>query len=345
MLDTLAQNGTGFTDTFNSKPILVAGNGSDLSNEKTQKSRARRKTITQKIVLSLMDIAKERQDHNFAPALWNTYHCQSTVYTADGRLFCQSCKNRFCTNCSAIRKADIINKYLPVIQIWEKPFFLTLTAKAVPAEMLKSRIDKMLTILRLIIDKYKSRSKRGKGIKLMGIWALECNFNPVSETYNPHFHIILPNLKVADTLMREWYLYWNDKTIVSKAAQYNTPVKNKEDALIEIVKYAGKIFTDPDMKKKFNRTKAPVIYAAALYNILSALQGYRIFERFGFTLPDESKRQTTLPKVLNDYEKWEFDNKRNDWGNSKNSGKLLTNYSAGLELIDILRININTSIQ
>lgn len=45
ILDTLAQNGTGY---FGKSAIIVIGKGSELSKNKTLKGRAKRKFITQK---------------------------------------------------------------------------------------------------------------------------------------------------------------------------------------------------------------------------------------------------------------------------------------------------------
>ncbi len=43
------------------------------------------------------------------------------------------CKNRFCTYCCGIRKAELITKYLPVLQTWKAPHFVSLTIRAVNA--------------------------------------------------------------------------------------------------------------------------------------------------------------------------------------------------------------------
>src|SRR5690606_31990822 len=103
--------------------------GSELSNDKALKGIAKRKMITQKMALSLIDVEHASGGNNLKKGLWNTYHCQEKIYTANGRVYGKYCKNSFCTLCLAIRKANIINRYLPVIQKWEKRYFVTLTIK------------------------------------------------------------------------------------------------------------------------------------------------------------------------------------------------------------------------
>ncbi len=126
-----------------------------------------------------------------------------------------------------------------------------------------------------IKDKYRKRNQRGKGIKLIGIKSLECNYNPIAKTYNLHWHIIVPNAEIANILIVEWQRKWNTKTkkLTSAFAQDKKRVDNTETALVEIVKYGSKIFTEPDIKNKAKSKIPPMIYAAALDNILVAMKG------------------------------------------------------------------------
>ena len=184
LLDTLAQSRTGLA---NSLPAIVQGKGTDLGNNKAIKGRAKRKLITQTIVLRLIDLSKSENLKKLQQSYWNTYHCQNRVYTANGRLYGRYCKNRYCTLCSAIRKADIINRYLPIIEKWPKPYFLTLTVKAVPYNKLRPVMSSMIKVFRLITGKYRKQSIRGVGSRLKGIRSLESNFNPDKRTFNPDF--------------------------------------------------------------------------------------------------------------------------------------------------------------
>jgi len=77
--------------------------------------------------------------------------------------------------------------------------------------------------------------------------------------------------------------------VIDEKEEKIEPVYNLENALIEIIKYGSKIFTEPDLKKKGNLKTPPKIYDRALDNILVAMKGKRIFERFGFNLPEKHK--------------------------------------------------------
>ena len=151
----------------------------------------------------------------------------------------------------SIRKATIINKYLPVIHSWEEPYFLTLTVRSVPFQRLHDVMRSMIKGFMEITSTYRKRSQRGKGINLIGIRSLECNFNPKAKTYNPHFHIIVSNSKTAKIIKEEW-LKRSKAGWTASWAQKSKRVYNSTTALIEIVKYGSKIFTEPDVNKKSN---------------------------------------------------------------------------------------------
>lgn len=202
-----------------------------------------------------MDVAKQKGDDDKQNSYWNTYYCQNNVIIKDGKLYGKYCKNRFCTLCCSIRKAEIINTYLPTIKQWDEPYFVTLTIKACKSNRLKLMISKVLQGFSIIREKQKKRYQRGKGIKLIGVKSLECNFNPVSKTYNPHLHLIVANKEIADLLIEEWLIIWNKKGLffASRKGQDERPVFNLETGLVEIIKYGTKIFTEPDMNKRGNQ--------------------------------------------------------------------------------------------
>ena len=188
IINTLGENETNISGQDN---IIVNGDGSDLRNIKALKGRAKRKTITQIMMLNLISIAQENVEPELEKSYWNTYYCQQKLVTADGRLYGKYCKNRFCTLCCSIRKAEIINKYLPVMKGWKEPYFLTITVKSCKASQLPNYIKSMQDTLIKIIGKHRKRNQRGTGLKLEGVRSLECNFNPLKKWYNPHFHLIV----------------------------------------------------------------------------------------------------------------------------------------------------------
>lgn len=156
--NTLVQSGT----THSLKiPQLLKGNGSDLHNSGAIQGRAKRKLVTQSLSLCLIDVAKKKGDRDMVKQLWNVYHCQEKVFTHYNKLHAEYCKNRICTVCATNRKANIINKYLPVLDKWVEPCFVTLTIKSVSAKNLKRVIDNMLYgVRKIIVKQKKTTSKR-----------------------------------------------------------------------------------------------------------------------------------------------------------------------------------------
>src|SRR5690606_18794595 len=100
-LDTSAQNGTG---NSGQEAVILYGKGSELGASKIIINKAKRKIITQSLAITLADIARKKGQPEKAQKYWNTYHCQSKLYTHDGRTYGKYCKNRHCTLCNSIRK-------------------------------------------------------------------------------------------------------------------------------------------------------------------------------------------------------------------------------------------------
>lgn len=333
---TLAESGT---NKARQNHIIVNGKGSDLSKKDALKGRAKRKTITQIMMLNLIKIAQENGEPELEKSYWNTYYCQQNIITADGRLYGKYCRNRFCTLCCANRKAEMINKYYPIMKDWDEPYFLTLTVKSCKAHQLRGYINSMLKTFQKIVEKYRKRNQRGKGLKLIGVKSLESNFNPKSKTYNPHFHVITKEKWMAEVIKKEW-VSRSKKGYAAHWCQKILPITNLETGLIEIIKYGSKIFTEPDLKKKAKQTDTAHIYLKALDAILIAMKGKRIFDRFGFNCSNENKPQQYPAKLLADYREWEYDPESSDWINII-SGEVLTDYKTPSHLKAILACNID----
>lgn len=343
---TLAQTGT---EPGGKRAIMLTGTGSDATNLKALKGRAKRKLITQKMMLGLIDVLDQKNEmivngmsEKRKKSFWNTYHCQNKIYTANGKLYGRYCKNRFCTLCCSIRKAAIINSYLPFVQTWKEPYFVTLTVRSVPLYKLKAVIRSVLKGINNIIAKYKKRNQRGKGIKLMGVRSLECNFNARKKTYNPHFHLIVPNREIAKIIINEWLTTSNPGWNLP-VAQKMSKIMDNQKALIEVVKYGSKIFTDPDLKKKEKSKGNESIYMAALNNILEAMKGIRIFERFGFNLSQDRNIQPPGALVVKDYKEWEYDINIYDWATT--DGNRLTTFQPNAKLLELINEKVNTDLE
>lgn len=227
---------------------------------------------------------------------------------------------------------------------WEDPHFVTLTAKSVSKTKLKARFRSLNRGFKQILDKYKKRAQRGKGFKLKGIRSIESNFNPDKRTYNPHFHILVPNKETAEILVREWLEKCTPK-FAQKQCQDIQRVRNTELALVEIIKYGAKIFTEAGTERRAKSKKEYEIYAAALFNIFEAMKGIRLFDRFGFNSPNQTK---DIFKGLDSGEttigKWEFDAKQSDWINIE-TGARLSKYMAPEALLDLLQNCMDTELE
>lgn len=318
---------------------IICGIGSELGNDKSIKGRAKRKMIGQAMALNFVQIAEASQQNDRLNSFWNTFHCQSNLVIFEGRFYGKYCKNRFCPLCCSIRKAEIINRYYAVLSTWEKPHFLTLTVKAVKKERIEEVMEKMMQGFKRINGKYRKRNQRGKGIALKGIKSLECNFNPVKETYNPHFHLIVESKKVAEVLVDEWLKLWKGNW-TNRKAQFFRPVLSLEKDLIETIKYGSKIFTEPDLESKAKSKTNSIVYAGALYNIFNAMEGLRIFDRFGFNLPKESKPKPKGARLVNDFSRWIFLPEYHDWHHSENE-LILSAYNPPNELKELLEKGID----
>jgi hypothetical protein len=330
--------------------VIVKGLGTELNIEAIQK-RAKKKTITQKLVLGLIDVAKSKgRSESHIKTYWNTWHCQNKLYSFNDKVFGNYCKNRFCPVCCGIRKAELINKYLPIINTWENPHFVTLTIKSVSADQLEKKLKELIFAFKKIKNKFRKWHVKGKSIKLIGIKSLECNFNPIAKTYNPHFHIITPDKGAGNILIQEWVKYWGYK-IANRVGQDIQEIYDPEKCLVEIIKYGTKIFTDPLMRNKSNKTKelekkvSPIIYVSAMDNIICAMKSLRIFDRFGFDLPSTKKIMGGTTRNLFQYDEWMHNSKQCDWINTDDIDQLLTGYVLSSELMAILENNINKDVE
>lgn len=218
----------------------------------------------------------------------------------------------------------MINRYKPIIEQWKDIHFLTV--KAQPNSNLNKWMGGMIKAFEKIRNRCDQRHRRGKGPKLIGIQSLECNFNPKSKTYNPHFHILCATKEIAEIIKKEWIELWNrgEKKLVVHFAQKIKKVTNTEKEIIETIKYGAKIFVDPTMRKEKYKGKTYKIYAAGLHEIHKAMDGHRLFGSFGFKLPFKVVSKDKCRSVR-EFENWCFDSNIADYVNME-TGQVMTNY-------------------
>jgi hypothetical protein len=310
---------------------IVVGYGSDANETKLLNNRAKGKMITQTLALKMITYAEGEGDEEAQIKYWRTYRCQNLIKKVDGRTYGNYCGNRLCTVCTKNRRAELIRKYLPVIETWNDPYFVTLTATACPEYRLKARIKSFLHAFKLIRRRIGYKHKKGKCAKLIGIRSLESNFNARKKTYNPHFHIIVNGKEMAELLRQEWKRFWKDEYINMEAQNKRKAKTDRRKELIETIKYSTKVFSEVEKGKKGN-TK---MYIAALYTIDRAMTGRRLFDRFGFDLPEESKRVPKGAQVVIEAEDYKYDLKRANWINSE-TDEVLHPYFPKIETLRLM---------
>ena len=105
---------------------------------------------------------------------------------------------------------------------------------------------------------------------------------------------------LLDEWIKEGKKQWGEKAVLEYGQKLNS-VKNPEKHLIETIKYATKTFTSKEVADHKLREKTPrKIYVKAYHNIISAMKGKRIFDRFGFNLPRGKKPEGNL-KLLTEF--------------------------------------------
>lgn len=335
-LDTLAQLGTHKVHTQKDDSIKLCA-CTQLDDAKTLLKRARRKYFGQALTLSLVDAAKQSPDSSLNKSYWNTFHCCSELSVlTDGRLSGHFCKNRWCMVCASIKTAHSINKYQPTLDTWENKQMVTLTIPNSTKADLKPTMELMHRVFTKIKDRLRKRHQRGQGEKFMGLRKFECTYNAHTNTYHPHFHVIVNGRANSDHLKNMWL---DELPQCRESAQDVRPANSKSS--IELFKYFTKVVSG---KNKESR----VIYADALDVIFNAVRGKRTFQPFGFRaekLEDEENGEDKNAFAI-DIRKWV--QTLGDWVDEE-TGEMLTGHipSDGMkELVTkkiIVRKYFNTS--
>jgi len=348
--NTLGFSGTNLKDGASTDEVkFLMGKGSYLGDLDALEGMAKRKLLTKTMAMMLIEIAKEEHDWKWHSRFELTLKCQDEKIEADGRSYTDFyCKERCCLICLANRKAEKVNLYLPTVEGMPDPHFLTITAQSVKKEELRKRVEETLEAIRTIIARHKKRAERKTEEKIYGLWSLESNFNPVALTYNPHIHMILPSLKAAQAFRRDWMEYWQLKgvKISRKGQKYRAVKKDVKKDLIEIVKYGSKIFTEPDIAERmqYNLPKKPsFIHVRALYNILVAMDGYDLFNTFGFELKNR-KKPCKYTKKATKYTDYMYDLADADWVNEE-KGLKLTKYKIPNDLQALLDSRVDSTLE
>lgn len=281
-LDTLVQLGT---KKQNEDKISLIQSTTIHDKDKLKK-RANRKYLSQALNLGLVDAAKANEKSKLANYYWRSWHCNAVLNVfSDGRISGRFCNTRSCQMCAAIRTANFITKYEPIISTWDNSYLVTLTIPNMSAEELKDEIVKMYSTFVKVKAKLKKREQRNGAPKFVGIRSLECTYNAITDTYHPHFHLLVKDRLNAHLLLQAWLKeYPTAKRSAQdiKKADRNIPT--------ELFKYFTKVVTESK--------KGRVIRTAPLDIIFNAIYKKRTTQSFGFKLPKTIEAQKDKTKLF-----------------------------------------------
>lgn len=142
---------------------------------------------------------------------WDVYH-QNKVMDLQKVNRCMD--NRFCPNCRKFSLASAIHNFSPTFKAMlhegYKPYLLTLTVPNCTAEELKATIERMNKSFRKLFQALNIEIGQGRHgfserlIELSGaLKVLEITYNPITNTFHPHFHCIVFSLDYDQQLFEK----------------------------------------------------------------------------------------------------------------------------------------------
>lgn len=239
--------------------------------------RARAKFLTLAFVRPLSEI----EDSTCRSGYINTLDCATTVRVHDGKATSHYCKNRWCLVCNRIRCAVLLNQYLPQLQVMTEPMHLVLTNTNCAGDELREQIARFLAWWRV---NYKRAKKRK--LHLYGLKKFECTYNPLADTYHPHYHIAIDGRNNAEFFLKQWLSYWQHSRHPADALANKIFPIDGAAGFLEFFKYFTKVVTKikterdgPDIDAAPDITAG--IFIEPLNVIMQAMKGRRVFEAFG----------------------------------------------------------------
>jgi hypothetical protein len=274
--------------------------------------RARVKFLTEAMAVGLANVP----DSKLTKSYWNTFYCSSVLHKKGDSLTGKYCKNRWCLVCCRIRSAQLIKQYAPLLESWPEKHLVTLTVPNCSAADLVATIAEMKAGFDRIRHTYQMQHRRKqRDTPLIALRKQEATHNPDTDTYHPHFHLVVPNLAAANELRASWLMQFPS---AKWKGQDVRPANS--GASHELFKYFTKLVT--------TQSKERFIRLAPLNTIFEAIAGQRTFQAFGVPRIKEElgdEEATALAEELNIDAVFEWVQAQADWVD-KASGEMLTNY-------------------
>lgn len=239
------------------------------SPKDTLKKKQWSKYVSKGISLTLMNFNPKSK---LFKSYKNSTYCAETLLTNDiGKIHTTYCKNRWCLTCNRIKTARSINAYLPQLETFFQPVFITLTLPTVSGEELRKHIDKMEKAWRKIYNNTKQGRYKKTHELFKGIRKAECTIRP-NGLYHYHFHIILEGWAEGEWLIAQWLKTFPEANRLAQDIRFADEFSFKE-----LFKYAFKAEVKSGSKKNAERYDL----------VFNALRGKKTIFPFGGIKPIE----------------------------------------------------------
>lgn len=332
----------------------IENNDINKVNDNILRKKAYSKYFTSELLKHLTTL----QDSILIDSYKRSVECCSELVQVGNKITAKYCKQRWCIVCNRIRTAKMINNYIEELKLFSKPQFLTLTVKNCeykeytvkgivndeePRDTLKDTFINMQNLWRYCYKKLKYKCKKNNYI-LKGIKKVECTYNFEENTYHPHFHFILDNEILSETIIEYWLNYsykFNLKT--NPVAQKSKPVED-ENGYLELFKYFSKIVSKTNEKEVIEIKKEDSIYSEiivkkkeaivipALDNIFKTMRGKRVYDAFGVPLANENDFDVQAEEIENlQHQNITWFWQENNWYNGNN--EKLTDFEVSDKLL------------
>lgn len=342
-LDTLELSRDKLSKFPKLKDKTSKGDSSKLAN------RAKRKYMSDPLALSLVsymeylqeqtsDLSEYNYYQSYKRAYWRMWHCTRNLELNKGKLRGRYCKNRLCVVCSSIRTASLTQKYIPKIEEWIREggvYFVTLTIPNMIASRLRESIEFMQKTVTKIQGCIKKRAQRAKEKPVEGLRKFEVTYNAKSDTFHPHYHIIIQGKENAESFVDQWLKH--TKQVGSLEHCQDVKQANLGGGR-ELFKYFTKIVSS---KKTSQGQQIRRIYTEAVHTIFESIKGVRTFQSFGFKLlkadapKDNELYDFDLSIEESEQENYIWNQKLSDWF-STSTGENLSGYRASKGMKDII---------
>jgi hypothetical protein len=265
----------------------------------------------------------------------NTVYCSANLQQEGGTLVTRYCGNRWCLCCNRIRTGRAMNRYLPVVDTWERSQLVTLTIRNVRADLLPVAIRGMIKQFQAI----KLAMRRTDKVKLVALRKLECTYNSQRDDYHPHFHIVTKDRAMAQLLRDRWLDAYGE--VADAKGQDVRPCDGH--SLREVFKYFTKLMAKQRHKSDSQGKSAPVD-PRALNVIFTAMRSLRVYQPVGFKgvadVPDENAEiapDQATPALTRPTETilWEWSQALTDWIDQR-TGECLTGYEPAVKFRDFV---------